>query len=149
MSTVTVTKSISTAPAKPWQTIRDEKRAEQQSRIPEAWRLQASQFPVANTVDLRPVAVTSGILSERELEITSENYDATGLAAEISGGTYSAVEVVTAFCKRAAISQQLCNSLTEICFADAIEKAKDLDNHFKATGKTVGPLHGLPMTFKV
>jgi amidase len=55
---------------------------------------------------------------------------------------------VTAFCKRAAIGHQLCNNLTEIMFLDAIEDAKNLDKHFKATGKTVGPLHGLPMTFK-
>ncbi|KAH8690123.1 amidase [Talaromyces proteolyticus] len=135
-------------PSRPWETIRDEKRAEQLSRIPESWRLESSLHPTPETVDLRPVAATSGLLTERELIITGERYDATSLAAEIAKGTYTAVETVTAFCKRAAICQQLCNALTEIFFADAIEKARELDDHFKRTGKTVGPLHGLPITFK-
>ncbi|CAI7598911.1 unnamed protein product [Penicillium glandicola] len=153
MSSATITESRVTkqefpAPAKSWEAVRDEKRVEQLSRIPISWRLEASQYPDKGTVDVRPIATTSGILSERELEITGEKYDATSLAAEIAKGNYTAVETVTAFCKRAAICQQLCNSLTEIFFADAIEKAKKLDEHFKETGKTVGPLHGLPMTFK-
>lgn len=50
---------------------------------------------------------------------------------------------------RSAIAQQLCNCFTEIMFLDAIEGAKKLDETFQKTGKTVGPLHGLPMTFKV
>ncbi|KAL4959579.1 amidase signature domain-containing protein [Aspergillus stella-maris] len=134
--------------ARTWETIRDEKHTEQISRIPRDWRLQPVQFPGEATVDVRPIAASSGILTDRELEITGDRYDATSLAAEIARGTYTAVETVTAFCKRAAICQQLCNALTEIFFADAIEKAKKLDEHFTTTGKTVGPLHGLPMTFK-
>jgi amidase len=134
---------------KPWQEIRDLKKAEQAARIPAEWKLASKDFPPDGTVDLRPVATSSGILSARELKITGEAYDATSLAAGIAGGTYTAEEVATAFCKRAAIGHQLCNNLTEIMFLDAIEDAKRLDAHFKETGKTVGPLHGLPMTFKV
>lgn len=134
---------------KPWQEIRDAKKAEQATRIPADWKLPAKDFPPEGTSDLRPVAISSGILSPHELEITGEKYDATSLAAAIAAGTYSAEEVATAFCKRAAIGHQLCNNLTEIMFLDAIEEAKKLDAHFKETGKTVGPLHGLPMTFKV
>ncbi|KAJ5676039.1 Amidase [Penicillium macrosclerotiorum] len=153
MSSVTITephvvKEDFPTPAKPWEDIRDEKRAEQLSRIPQSWRLEASQYPSKETVDVRPIAATSGILSERELEITGETYDATSLATEIAKGTFTSVETVTAFCKRAAICQQICSALTEIFFADAIEKAKQLDEHFKQTGKTLGPLHGVPMTFK-
>ena len=33
-------------------------------------------------------------------------------------------------------------------FDDAIQRAKQLDDHFKRTGKTVGPLHGLPVSLK-
>lgn len=33
-------------------------------------------------------------------------------------------------------------------FDDAIKRAKELDEHYKATGKTVGPLHGLPISLK-
>jgi amidase len=151
-ATITETRVIKEefpAPARSWEAIRDAKREEQLLRIPESWRLEAAQYPTEGTVDVRSIAATSGILSERELEITGEGYDATSLAAEIAKGTYTAIETVTAFCKRAAICQQLCSALTEIFFADAIEKAKKLDDYLNDTGKTVGPLHGLPMTFKV
>lgn len=33
-------------------------------------------------------------------------------------------------------------------FDDAIDRAKHLDDHFRRTGKTVGPLHGLPISLK-
>lgn len=33
-------------------------------------------------------------------------------------------------------------------FDEAIERAKQLDDHFKQTGKAVGPLHGLPISLK-
>ncbi len=133
-----------------WQKIAAAKKTEQGRRIPKEWKLKEEVLAAADdTTDLRPIAVSSGLLSERELLITGDKHDATSLAAAIAAGTYSAEEVVTAFCKRAAIGHQLCNNLTEIMFRDAIEDAKNLDKVFQQTGKTVGPLHGLPMTFKV
>jgi len=140
------TESVAVASPRSWQEIRDEKKAEQAARIPVEWRL--TEFPSAGTIDVRPIASTCGILSGRELKITGDSYDATSLAAAITSGIYSAEEVAVAFCKRAAVGHQLCNNLTEIMFLDAIEDAKKLDQYFKETGKTVGPLHGLPMTFK-
>ncbi|KAL1882488.1 hypothetical protein Plec18167_002904 [Paecilomyces lecythidis] len=130
-----------------WQKIQAAKKAEQAARIPSEWKLPETALPPHGTVDLRPYAASSGILSDRELHIT-EKYDATALAGEIAKGTFSAVEVVTAYCKRAAVAQQLCNCLTEIMFLDAMEAAKRLDVEYKKTGKVVGPLHGVPMTFK-
>jgi amidase len=134
---------------KAWRGVSDAKKAEQAARIPAEWKLHPSEYPPLGTIDVRPVAESSGILSDRELKITGDSYDATSLAAAIANGKYTAEEVVTAFCKRAAIGHQLCNNLTEIMFMDAIEDAKRLDAHFEETGQTVGPLHGLPMTFKV
>ncbi|KAG4220277.1 hypothetical protein PC116_g31244, partial [Phytophthora cactorum] len=133
---------------KSWQEFQAAKKAEQDSRIPAEWKLKPEDIPPEDTVDLRPFANSYEILTPAELAITSENYDATSLAAAIASGKFTALEVVTAFCKRAAIGHQLCNMLTEIMFADAIERAKDLDSIFKSTGKVVGPLHGVPMTFK-
>jgi len=40
------------------------------------------------------------------------------------------------------------NCLTVTMFDDAIQRAKELDEHYKQTGKTVGPLHGLPISLK-
>ncbi|CAH0036341.1 unnamed protein product [Clonostachys solani] len=147
-TTATEVSTTSLKTPESWEVVRDKKRQEQLSRIPEAWHLTDAMRPPKGTVDVRPVALTSGILSEREQLITGETYDATSLAEEISKGTFTATETITAFCKRAAICQQLCQALTEICFTEAIEKAKKLDEHFQKTGKTVGPLHGLPMSFK-
>lgn len=136
------------APPRPWQEIAAEKKAQQDSRIPAVWKLQPRDIPGDEVRDLRPIVETCGILTKRELEITGA-YDATDLAEQIAKGAYSAEEVAVAFCKRAAVGQQLCNNLTEIMFLDAIEDAKKLDEHYKKTGKVVGPLHGVPMTFKV
>lgn len=127
-----------------WEKVRDAKRAEQDARIPAEWKLK--YLPSDSVRDLRPYAKISGILSERELEITDE--DATSLVDKLANGVYSAVEVVTAYCKRAAVSHQLINCLTEIAFIEALTTARALDEHYKSTGKVVGPLHGVPMTFK-
>ncbi|KAH8671430.1 amidase [Xylariales sp. PMI_506] len=138
----------STTPVKSWQDLQAAKKAEQLSRIPKEWLLKESDLPSEDMVDVRPFVESCGILSAKELEITGDAYDATSLAAAIAEGKYSAVEVVTAFCKRAAVGHQLCNMLTEIMFVDAIAAAQKLDDVYKQTGKVVGPLHGVPITFK-
>jgi len=38
--------------------------------------------------------------------------------------------------------------LTEVLFADALQQAVKLDDHFASTGRLIGPLHGIPMTLK-
>ena len=98
-------------------------------------------------LDVRSIPRTCGIMSSKELEIT-EKYDATSLAEAVRSKSLTAEEITTAFCKRAAIAQQVCNCLTEIFFADAIFHAKYLDQEYKRTGKTLGPLHGVPVSLK-
>jgi Asp-tRNA(Asn)/Glu-tRNA(Gln) amidotransferase A subunit family amidase len=128
-----------------WKPIARRKQAERESRIPKPWRLASP--PSSNILDVRSIPRTSGILSPEELEIT-ESHDATSLAQAISSGSLTAEQVTIAFCKRAAIAQQVCNCLTEIFFDDAIARAKYLDQEYKKSGKTVGPLHGLPISLK-
>lgn len=142
-------KTKRTSPYRPWQEIAADKKTEQLGRIPQEWLVPESKLHQIDTPDLRPLAELSGILSTQELKITGKDYDATALLAEIASGALTAVEVITAFCKRAAVAQQACNCLTEIMFSDAIATAKKLDEAYSKTGKTVGPLHGLPMSFKV
>ncbi|KXS10318.1 amidase [Gonapodya prolifera JEL478] len=86
-------------------------------------------------------------LTDRQLSITSD-FDATDLAAEIASWRFSAVEVTKAFILRAIIAQVYTNCLTEILFEDALVQARQLDEHFQKTGKTVGPLHGVPCSVK-
>ena len=88
-----------------------------------------------------------GKLTEDELRLT-EAFDATALLSGLSTGLLRSVDVVTAFCKRAAIAQQVTNCLAEIIFEDAVARAKQLDDHIARTGKPVGPLHGLPISLK-
>ncbi|KAK2750126.1 hypothetical protein FQN57_004621 [Myotisia sp. PD_48] len=85
-------------------------------------------------------------LSERENELTT--LTASRLAERIRSREATAVEVTTAFCHRAAIAQQLVNCLTEIFFQDGLDQAKELDRILEATGKPVGPLHGVPVSLK-
>lgn len=87
-----------------------------------------------------------GILSAKDVEITNSQVDV--LLAKLADGTWSAVDVTTAFSKRAIIAHQLTNCLTEIFIERALERASQLDEYFKKTGKTMGPLHGLPISLK-
>ncbi|KAH6980650.1 amidase signature domain-containing protein [Ilyonectria sp. MPI-CAGE-AT-0026] len=123
-----------------------EKRAKRNSLIPSEWRL--TNCPSIESV---PNALeyirNSDLLTSEELAIT-ETYTVPDLLRRLSQGEISSLKVTKAFAKRAALAQQLNNCCTEIFFDDAFTKAKELDEYLKSTGKTVGPLHGLPISVK-
>jgi amidase len=100
---------ILTKMADTYKKIAAEKQAEAFKKIPEEWRL--SEYimqKISSTSDTNVMSIPSscGILSSTEIKIT-EDYTATALAREIASGVFTAVQVTRAFCKRAAISQQL------------------------------------------
>lgn len=128
-----------------YEAIAAQKRAEQQSKIPKEWLLKS--LPPTSQTDIRSIAASSGILTTKELEIT-QSADATSLIHALRDKQYTALSVATAFCKRAAIAQQLTNCLTEIFFDRALKRAKELDEYFETTGRPIGPLHGLPISLK-
>ncbi|KAL5365258.1 amidase signature domain-containing protein [Aspergillus floccosus] len=133
-----------------WEQKAQAKQAEAAAKIPSAWRLpseildQIAQGTLQNVLE---IPRQSGLLSDRELLIT-EVPDATELLKKLSSREWSAVEVTTAFCKRAAIAQQLTSCLTETFFDIALARAKELDDHLAKSGTPVGPLHGLPISLK-
>lgn len=134
-----------------WRELAAAKRASVSSKIPAEWRLPAAttaSLSETSTHSVLDVPRLSGLLTPRELELT-EAYDATGLVELMSSGAASSVEVVTAFCKRAAIAHQCVNCLTEIMFEEALARAKECDEYFAKEGKPMGPLHGLPISLKV
>lgn len=97
-----------------WETRAAEKRARCQSLIPKAWELpsaivQSLAHPLAssknNLIEL-DIPRRSGLLTDKELKIT-EAYDVRGLLKALASGELSSFEVTVAFCKRAAIAQQL------------------------------------------
>ena len=85
-------------------------------------------------------------LSPLELEIT--RLDAPAIVAAVAQKKYAAVEVLNAFTHRATIGHQLLNCCLDIPYHAALSRAKELDDYFARTRKTVGPLHGLPISVK-
>jgi amidase len=98
----------------PWQERVAKKRQECDNKIPPEWRipkdiLSSLKPPLAeNKNDLiRKDAVrNSGVLTDREYDIT-EKYTVKELLAALASGALTSVEVTTAYCKRAAVAQQL------------------------------------------
>ncbi|CUM67338.1 uncharacterized protein PRCAT00005031001 [Priceomyces carsonii] len=105
--------------------------------------------------DLLPKDLDSGVnvtqiplkaLSESELDITESS--ACVLTKRLANGELTAVEVFKAFAKRATIAHQLTNCAMEIFIDEGLKRAQELDDYFAKTGKTVGILHGLPVSLK-
>lgn len=107
-----------------WQAIAQKKQFQRLASIPSQWRLDTKYIPspeqVRKGISLVDIPAKCGILTERELEITG--LDATRLiemlalgggkkggkeGGEGRGRGLSAVQVTTAFCKRAAVCHQL------------------------------------------
>ena len=137
----------------PWQPIARRKQAYRDSTIPSAWRVSPDLLPKdPPKLEYGPQNVLSvprkcGVLSELEVSMTEE-YTIKSLLAAIASKQLKAVDVTTAFCKRAAIAQQLTNCLTEPLFTSAVSRATELDAYLENNGKPWGPLHGLPITMK-
>ncbi|KAJ6561163.1 general amidase [Mycena vulgaris] len=127
-----------------WQDQAAAKRARLAALIPDDLKLPT--LPAADVLNVTSYPLDA-VLSLRDLEIT-ETADVGILLEKMSTGVWTATEVTSAYCKRALVAHQLINCLTEIFVDQALVRAKELDEHFKSTGKTVGPLHGLPISLK-
>ncbi|EXJ70781.1 uncharacterized protein A1O5_05771 [Cladophialophora psammophila CBS 110553] len=132
---------MSTEP--PYLGISRRKLEERDSKIPAEWRISMPE----DDDNLLGLPRSCSLLSQRELDITEQN-DSVALLEKIRAREYSSVEVTRAFCKRAAIAQQVLNCLTEIFFDQALERAAYLDDYLNRIGKPLGPLHGLPVALK-
>ncbi|KAL4902342.1 Acetamidase [Aspergillus multicolor] len=125
-----------------WQELAADKRARLAKTIPSEWKIHT--LPTEDNVIDFPKK--SGILSDKELEITESS--AADLVSKLASGQLTSVEVTTAFCKRAAIAQQLTNCFLEFFPDAAIAQAKELDEYYAKHKKPIGPLHGLPISLK-
>jgi amidase len=144
------------------------------AKIPQEWRIPSS---LASSVprNVQSLFETCGVLSAQDIEMTTTS-DATDLLDKMHRGVWSAEDVTRAFCKRAAVAQQLVRKppfppgaeswipsfdgltlyfcwqlscLMSIDFDGALAQARTLDEYLKKHGKVVGPLHGLPISIKV
>jgi amidase len=145
-----------------YRVIAAQKQIERNNKIPPQWLIDSA---LHNATSNLHIPVTCGVLSDVECDITSK-FDATTLLKKLKEGAWSAEQVTTAFCKRAAIAQQLVshlsfllemvtkhlmqvNCLTEIFFGEAIERARHLDKERKENPSNVlPPLWGLPISLK-
>lgn len=91
-------------------------------------------------------AIPKKFLNDKEYQITESS--ATELEERLSSGKLTAVEVFKAFAKRATAAHQLTNCAMQIFIDEGLKRAQELDDYYKKTGKTVGPLHGLPTSLK-
>ncbi|KAH7024862.1 amidase [Microdochium trichocladiopsis] len=136
------------APRENYITIAAQKQAQRWNAIPAEWRLPAELLPKPGTTNVMDVPLTCGILDKTDIAITS-GFDATGLVEELRAKRLTVEQVTIAFCKTAAIAQQLTNCLTEIFFDVAIARAKHLDETYSATpSNALPPLFGLPISLK-
>jgi amidase len=127
-----------------WESLASDKRSRIASSIPPEWRIPATSLPQTDSVIDFPK--TSTLLSAKELEITASS--AVDLVAQLAKGALTSVEVTIAFCKRAALAQQVTNCVHEFFPEMAIARARELDGYLEKKGKTVGALHGLPVCLK-
>ncbi|KAF2177687.1 acetamidase [Zopfia rhizophila CBS 207.26] len=132
--------------AQKWEKIAAAKQAALSELIPPEYRIPKQLVPPDSQLDVTQWPKESGWFTQKELEITSSTSSV--ILEKIAERTWTAEEVTRAFCKRAAAAHQLTNCLSEILFDEAIETARALDDHLRKSGKTVGPLHGLPISLK-
>lgn len=103
-----------------WEVVAKEHALEQLNNIPAEWRLPQDKLDRLSGVGTADegrliqlqAAKQSGLLSERELDIT-ENHTARDLLPKLAARELTSVEVTVAFCKRAALAQQLVRTLRQ------------------------------------
>ncbi|KAH9242542.1 hypothetical protein K456DRAFT_1820166 [Colletotrichum gloeosporioides 23] len=135
-----------TALAKSWRELAQTCIDIQKKSIPKDYELPQSQLPPKDRRNVQNVPYEAGILTPEELEMTEQ--DAAGLLEKYRPGQWSVRQVVTAFLKRTTIIHQLTNFATEILAESALQKADELDAHYRETGQLAGPLHGVPISVK-
>ncbi|KDB20646.1 hypothetical protein H109_07399 [Trichophyton interdigitale MR816] len=129
-----------------WEEKAATKRAVTLAKIPEEWRLTEEQIKDAKAQRQLAGAYFQGFLTDEEKKITGE--ESTEIVGKIKSKEYSALQVANAYCKAAAVAHQITSCLHEVFFDQALERAKYLDDYVEKHGKTMGPLHGLPISLK-
>ncbi|KND93498.1 Acetamidase [Tolypocladium ophioglossoides CBS 100239] len=107
-----------------WKGLAEEKRSRLDEAIREEWRIKTQ--PTGPSVMNYPR--DGGILSGDELPITESS--AADLVQKMANGELTSVAATLAFCKRAALAQQLLNCNLEFFPDMALARAKELDEYY-------------------
>ncbi|KAJ6036184.1 general amidase [Penicillium herquei] len=129
-----------------WQTKAENKRASLRASIPEEWRLDQEILDRASKQRNLTGQYIEQYLEPDEISII--RHESTTIVENIRNKKWTSLQVAKAFCKTAAISQQLNNCLHELFISKALQRAEELDAYLETHGATVGPLHGLPISLK-
>jgi amidase len=86
-----------------WKHAVADKQRRQHVSIPKEWIL--TNLPPTDQLDVISFPDTCGLLSAKEVDITNTGVD--GLLERLGSGRWSAVDVTTAFSKRAIVAHQL------------------------------------------
>jgi amidase len=129
-----------------WQERAAAKVADITSKIPERWRITLEDLERAGKERQLCGPFIESFLSQSENKIVKTN--SPELCEQLASRSLSSLEVTEAFCKSAAIAQQIGNCMHEIFFEKALDRAAQLDRYFEENGRTMGPLHGLPVSLK-
>lgn len=88
-----------------WQSLAQKCIKIQEDSLPKQWALTESQLSSVAGADVTSVPLTSGLLSDLEIQITEQS--ANGILTKYSCGEWTVRQVTIAFLKRATIGQQL------------------------------------------
>jgi amidase len=90
-----------------WQERAAAKKRQQQELVPKEWLL--SNLPDKDQLDVSEFPRACGLLTDGEVEITESYVEV--ILSKLAKGTWTAVEVTTAFSKRAIVAHQLVSFL--------------------------------------
>lgn len=107
---------------------------------------ESPNLPPPDQKDVRNWPLRSGDLDSTDIDITESSPGR--ILSSIANRTWSAEQVTRSFVKRAIIAQHLTNPISDMFFEEALDRARGLDKHLARTGKTIGILHGLPISVK-
>ena len=97
-----------------WRERAAAKKQQQQASLPKEWIL--TNLPDNSQIDVTEFPRTCGLLHAREIEITESHVDV--ILSNLAKGIWTAVDVTTAFSKRAIVAHQL------VCFLWSSSKSR-------------------------
>lgn len=106
-----------------WQQVAAQKQADRQAKLPAAYLIPPALMPDPSVKDVSTWHLNQGkgFFTAQEIEITDST--ASQIVKRIASGELSAVQVLLAVSKRAAVAQQLLNWCVSICSGDVYRMA--------------------------